>query len=365
MNADSSGCYSENQLLSYLNGSFIPGSPAALALQEHIDRCGECRELLAVAVRAGRSDSHDAATGGVGTTLTPSQTLLDRYRVERFIARGGMGEVYEARDLLLDEVVALKTLISTALDDDHASFRFRAEARLARRVTHRNVCRILEFGVHTPEGCGQVDATPFLTMEFLHGETLRSRIERVGALTPATVQPVFDQVLQGLSAIHDAGIVHRDLKSENVFLVSDAPRAERAVVMDFGLARALDGSVVSTWPRSRTLAGTLDTMAPEQIAGGAVKPAADLFAAGIILFELVTGVRPFRNVPPLKRLSQAAPRPSDVRPGIDPRWDDLLGRCLHLDAQQRYPSAEDLRLAVADVTAARSSRRPWLRRLFS
>jgi serine/threonine protein kinase len=175
---------------------------------------------------------------------------------------------------------------------------------------------------------------------------------------------IFDQVLQGLSAIHDAGIVHRDLKSENVFLVSDDPRGPRAVVMDFGLARALDGSVVSTWPRSRTLAGTLDTMAPEQIAGGIVKPAADLFAAGIILFELVTGRRPFQGVPPLKRLSLAAPCPSDLHPGIDPRWNDLLGRCLHLEAQQRYPSAEHLRLAVAEVTAVPFSRRPWLRRLF-
>jgi serine/threonine-protein kinase len=231
-------------------------------------------------------------------------------------------------------------------------------------VTHRNVCRILEFGVHRQERAGMIDATPFLTMEFLRGETLRARIDRVGAHEPAALQMIFDQVLRGLSAIHDAGIVHRDLKSENVFLVSDDPRGPRAVVMDFGLARALDGSVVSTWPRSRTLAGTLDTMAPEQIAGAPVKPAADLFAAGIILFELVTGRRPFQNVPPLKRLSMASPRPSAVAPGIDPRWDGLIDRCLHPDPQRRPQSAEHLHSEVAKLTGAGPAR-PWLQRLFS
>jgi serine/threonine protein kinase len=361
----SDGCLSENELLAYANRTPGGRTPATARVQEHLDGCDECRELLAVAIRARRSGPDDVTSGGEGTTLGPGQTLLDRYRVVKFIARGGMGEVYEARDLLLDEVVALKTLVSTALDDDGASFRFRAEARLARRVTHRNVCRILEFGVHRQDHDGLIEATPFLTMEFLRGETLRSRIERTGAATPEALQPIFDQVLQGLSAIHEAGIVHRDLKSENVFLVSDGARAERAVVMDFGLARALDGSVVSTWPRTRTLAGTLDTMAPEQIAGSTVKPAADLFAAGIILFELVTGTRPFQNVPPLKRLSATAPRPSLVRPGIDPRWDDILGRCLHLDPRRRHSSAEHLRTEVANLTGGRPTRRPWLRRLFT
>jgi serine/threonine protein kinase len=275
-----------------------------------------------------------------------------------------MGEVYEAFDLLLDERVALKTLASTVLDDDHAAFRFKGEVRLARRVTHPNVCRILEFGVHVRRGGPQEEESiPFLTMEFLSGETLAQRLGKRGSYTPEQALPLLRQVLAGLKAIHDAGIVHRDLKSENVFLVADPRGEERAVLMDFGLARAVDGSVPTTMPhRLGGLAGTIDCMAPEQIHGGVpVGPAADVFAVGVLIFELLSGGRPFVRVPPWQRLNEPAPRLTSAAPQAPRAWEALVRRCLEQKPIDRFQKLDDL---VAALPGQRLSGGPAARRMW-
>ncbi len=328
-----STCPSEDRLLAY-----VTHGRDADQLLGHLDGCDDCRQLMAAVVRgfAPAPPGAHAAAGAVDT-LSAGERLLDRYQIRRFIARGGMGEVYEAFDELLDERVALKTLACTALDDPRAALRFRAEARLARRVTHPNVCRILEYGVHA-----RPEPISFLTMEYLEGETLRARVARRGGLPEAEALPLARQVLAGLAAIHGAGIVHRDLKSENVFLVPDGRGGERAVLMDFGLARALDGSIVSTWPRTRALAGTLDCMAPEQIEGKPLGVAADVFACGVLLFELLTGRRPFVGLPPATRLRAVAPAPSTLAPALGTRWDAVIARCLALRPSERHADAAAL-----------------------
>jgi serine/threonine protein kinase len=357
-------CPSEEELLAHLAA---PGAQAdSEKLLKHFDVCAACRMAVAEATHLLASGPTLSGTAPLSTlgirTLAVGERVLGRYEIRRFIARGGMGEVYEAFDLLLDERVALKTLASTVLDDDHAAFRFKGEVRLARRVTHSHVCRILEFGVHTRRhALHEEESIPFLTMEFLSGETLAERLGRRSRYTPAEALPVLRQILAGLKAIHDAGIVHRDLKSENVFLVADPRGEERAVLMDFGLARAVDGSVPTTMPhRVAGLAGTIDCMAPEQIHGGIpVGPAADVFAVGVLIFELLTGQRPFVRVPPWQRLNDPSPRLQSVAPHLPRAWDALVRRCLERKPVDRYAHLDEL-VAALPAEETRPRRRLWL-----
>jgi serine/threonine protein kinase len=357
---DSAACPSEEDLLAHVSGS-SPSAHTQLLLA-HIDCCDACRILVAEATRAlSESQGQSAACYGGLLTLTPGEHVLDRYAIRRFIARGGMGEVYEAIDLLLDERVALKTLASSVLDDDRAALRFKGEARLARRVTHPNVCRILEFGVHVRRRPGDEDeSVPFLTMEFLCGETLAQRISRRGRFATEDAVPLLRQVLAGLAAIHGAGIIHRDLKTDNIFLVAESGAQERAVVMDFGLARALDGSVLTTWPHlAGGMTGTLDCMAPEQIEGTAVGPPADVYAFGVLLFELLTGQRPFVKAPPAHRLLHPAPLASSVLPDLPPAWDAVIARCLAHRPAHRFATLADLVASLPGASAGPGGK-AWL-----
>jgi serine/threonine protein kinase len=344
------GCPSEEELLMHLASAGAPVNSEKLLA--HFDECAACRLAMAEATRAMAAPTGQSGmqpTFGI-RTLSVGERVLGRYQVRRFIARGGMGEVYEAFDLLLDERVALKTLASTVLDDDRAAFRFKGEVRLARKVTHPNVCRILEFGVHGRRHLNEEESVPFLTMEFLSGETLAQRIARQGPYSPAAARPLLRQILAGLKAIHDAGIVHRDLKSENVFLVADPRGEERAVLMDFGLARAVDGSVPTTMPhRLAGLAGTIDCMAPEQIHGGIpVGPAADVFALGVLVYELLSGQRPFVRVPPWQRLNDPSPRLAAAAPHLPRAWDALVRRCLERKPEDRFQQLDGVLEALPE-----------------
>jgi serine/threonine protein kinase len=316
----------------------------------HLDGCGTCRLLVVEAARSLGSGGRGPRPDAEPAVLAAGDLLAERFQITRLIARGGMGEVYEALDQYLHEVVALKTLALTALDDEAALLRFKAEVRLARKVNHPNVCRILEYGVHARprRGHPSAESIPFLTMALLSGQTLTERLRQGGPLGARATVTVLRQVIDALGAIHGSGVVHRDLKTENVFLVP-VPGDERVVVMDFGLARALDGSVVSTWPAVGVLAGTLDTMAPEQIEGRRPGPAADVFAVGVLVFEVLTGRRPFIDVPPLERLQARPPRLSSIAPAVGPAWDGLVARCLEADPDRRWAGAPALAAALAEV----------------
>src|SRR5262245_2708575 len=212
---------------------------------------------------------------GPSASLLKDEIVADRYRVTRVIGRGGMGEVYEAEDLLLKERVALKTLRADLAGQESLAQRFHDEILLARKVTHPNVCRIYEVGIHS---AGARAPLLFFSMELLEGETLTTRI-RAGRLTRDEAFPLAVQLAAGLHAAHTAGIVHADFKSGNVVLVPARDGGVRAVITDFGLAR-LDPSRVSV-DEGRTLAeirlaGTVAYMSPEQLRGERITAASDI-----------------------------------------------------------------------------------------
>ena len=223
--------------MAYVQG--VDRTRAAADILAHLERCRSCHAMVADAAR-GHVDAEGARAGAaplVGT-VQPDERLCDRYRILRNIGRGGMGEVYEAVDEQLNESVALKTLTLAILDDDAAVARFKSEVQLARRVTHPNVCRVFEFSVHSRRrDNGNSEQIPFLTMELLRGQTLRTSLTRQRPMDPESARPLLEQMLAGLAAVHQVGIVHRDLKTDNVFLVEEAGPVPRAVLMDFGLAR--------------------------------------------------------------------------------------------------------------------------------
>jgi eukaryotic-like serine/threonine-protein kinase len=226
---DGSGgaCLDETTVLAFAMGKL---SPDRIALAElHLDRCGGCRVAFGEAVTYSRTGQDDQRPLGV-VTFGPGDELAGRYRIVRFIARGGMGEVYEAHDQVLGERIALKSVVASAGDDPRAIERLKAEAQLARKVTHPNVCRIFDLVAHE-DGF-------LLTMELLSGETLGARIRRAGRMAPDEVAQLLPQLTAALAAAHAAGVVHRDFKSDNVMLLPPSDgRPARVVVMDFGMAR--------------------------------------------------------------------------------------------------------------------------------
>jgi tetratricopeptide (TPR) repeat protein/TolB-like protein len=281
------------------------------------------------------------------STLRAGDLLCGRFRVVRFIARGGMGELYEAEDLELGEAVAVKTIRPEIAGDDRVNQRFRREVQLARKVTHPQICRIFDLFHHvlSPGASGGPRSVVFVTMELLTGETLAARLKRDGRMTPEQALPIVVQMAAALSAAHDAGIVHRDFKSNNVMLLGEpgADARPRVVVTDFGLAHKL-GNPEGTVTNSGELLGTPDYMAPEQIEGTAVTPATDVYALGIVMYEMVTGVRPFAADTPLasvmKRMSGPTPRrPRELVAGLPPGWDAAIMRCLSRQPRDRFADA--------------------------
>ncbi len=292
-------------------------------------------------------------------TFQPDELVAGRYRVIRFIARGGTGEVYEVEDFELRARVALKTLRPELADDDLLLARFRREINLSRKVTHRNICRVFDLGFH-PSPRGRVT---FLTMELLAGESLRHRIERGGAFQTAEALPIVEQMVDGLSAAHGYGVVHRDFKSDNVMLVpspDDGP--PRVVVTDFGLARSGKPSGLTT--STGGLKGTPAYMAPEQVSGGEVGPAADIYALGVVMYEMVTGVLPFDGGSAmevaLRRLTMRPQPPRRLVPDLDPRWERAILRCLEREPQRRFAVPGQVASALRDPAPRAGVSLPWL-----
>ncbi len=276
--------------------------------------------------------------------LSPGEVLARRFRIVRFLASGGMGEVYEAEDIELSERVALKTIRIGSNDSDAALERFRREVQLSRKVTHPSVCRVFDLAHDDTPG----RRVTFLTMQFLHGETLATRLRRVGRMSTDEALPLALELADALNAAHRAGIVHRDFKPGNVILVP-SETGDHAVVTDFGLA-ILSAAQDSTTRTSLTVAGavvgTLAYMAPEQLRGAEVTPAADIYALGVVLYEMVTGSRPFASEHPMleanRRLTENPPSPRRVNPGLPPAWERVILRCLERDPQHRFRSAADV-----------------------
>jgi eukaryotic-like serine/threonine-protein kinase len=290
------------------------------------------------------------------SAFAKSQILAGRFRVLRFVARGGMGEVYEAEDQELNERVALKTVRFEMAHDEKNVERFKREIQLARKVTHANVCRTYDVFRHVDlEGEQAGRETLVVSMEFLRGTTLSQQIKLDGRIRPEVALPIVVQMAAGLEAAHAAGVVHRDFKSANVILVPapNAPGGMRAVITDFGLAHGVAGNLASL-TGSLDVVGTPDYMAPEQLEGGDVSAATDTYALGIVIFEMLTGSVPFKGSnaisTALKRLTEPAPSPRSVVKDLDERWEQVVLRCFERDPARRFAATID----VAEALKGRS-----------
>ncbi len=299
--------------------------------------CGAPVEAIPLAATVTRIESVPAgpvlrSRPGVssGGRFLPGSMLGERYRIVGLIGRGGMGEVYRADDLKLGQVVALK-LLPQGLEQDAARLeRLLNEVRLALRVSHPNVCRAHDLG----EAAGQ----HYLSMEYVDGEDLASLLRRIGRLPRNKAVEVARQLCAGLAAAHDQGILHRDLKPANVMLDGRG----RVKITDFGLAglsAAVDGA--------ETRLGTPAYMAPEQLAGQSVTVQSDVYALGLVLYELFAGQPAFSGRTPQEisraRLETEPSSLSSHVEGIDPAVERAIARCLEPDPRRRPPSA----LAVA------------------
>jgi eukaryotic-like serine/threonine-protein kinase len=296
-------------------------------------------------------------------SFPPQTVLANRFRVLRFIARGGMGEVYEAEDLELHERVAIKCIRFDYAQHEHAVDRFRREIQLARRVTHPNVCRTYDVFRHTEKSGEEQDQEILIvSMELLEGRTLSEEIREKGKLSPEQSLPIISQMAAGLGAAHKAGIVHRDFKSANVLLISteQSDSGIRVVITDFGLARDIAGTTAR-------LTGTLDVvgtpafMAPEQLNGGEITPATDIYALGIVMYEMLTGDVPYSGdtaiAMALRRLSEPAPSPRASVPGLSPEWESTVLRCLERRPEDRFANTEEIIQTIRGEIAAQPRRR--------
>ena len=310
---------------------------------------GQVQSLLNAHEKQGPLDSAPTVSA-----LTVPEIIAGRFRIIRYIADGGMGTVYEAEDLRLNDHVALKTIRADIASNPKVVERFKREILLGKKVTHPNVCRIHDLGVDRTETGVEF---LFLTMQFLNGETLASRIKR-GPIPQTEALPLIEDMADALSAAHLAEVIHRDFKSGNVMLVNGAGRTS-AVVTDFGLARGThdDRSLHAG------LVGTVDYMAPEQIKGEEITPASDIYALGIVMYEMVTGQRPFTGdskVTIITKHIHDEPRPPrNLAPHLDPNWNEAILHCLRKNPCERFQSATEVKLTLSQNG---HSRRRWPRR---
>ena len=328
-------CLTESGAVRVLAGA-LRGSETE-AVRGHLDSCDLCGRLIGEAARE---------TGGEETgwrerirprVLLPGMVLAARYDIRRLLGIGAMGEVHEAEDRLLSEVVAVKTLNAKLAGNLEALARLKLEVATAHRVTHPNVCRIFDFG--EDKGDGTQGAVVFLTMEYLPGTTLSAHLRARGRLSVSEALPILIQLAEGLSAAHAAQVVHRDLKGENVMLVVSPAGRTRAVITDFGLAGSLLDDRSGELIRQHGFSGTRAYAAPERMAGGHATPASDVFSFGVLAYEMLSG-----------RLS-SAPTSIDLS-ALPARWQRFIAQAIHPDPRRRLPDGAALVLALGALGKA-------------
>jgi Protein kinase domain len=272
------------------------------------------------------SDSFD------GARFIPGTVLEDRYRIVAMAGRGGMGEVYRAEDLRLSQTVALKFLPDSIAQNGAALARFHREVRIARQVSHSSVCRVFDIG--------EADGLPFLTMEYVDGEDLATLLRRIGRLPSDKAIEIARQICAGLAAAHEHGVIHRDLKPANIMIDGRG----KARITDFGLA-----GVAGSFKTEESRAGTPAYMAPEQLAGKDASVQSDIYALGLVLYEVFTGKRAFEaaTLADLRRAQEhsSPTNPSLLVKDIDPLVERVILRCLGRDPAKRPASA--LQVAAA------------------
>jgi serine/threonine-protein kinase len=281
-----------------------------------------------------------------GGALARGEVFAGRYEILGTLGKGGMGVVYRARDRQLDEVVALKLLRPEALArDPNVLDRFKQEIKLARRITHRNVLRTHDFG--------DADGVPYISMEYLEGVTLKELVRHRGALPLGVGLSIAKQMCHGLGAAHEGGVVHRDVKPQNMLIL---PESGELKIMDFGIARV---SAVEPAGPELTTAGTVmgppDYMPPEQAQGRPADFRSDLYALAVVLFEAFAGSPPFRGETPMAvvmaHVQQPPPRPRSLNPRIPPDLEAAILKGLEKDPGRRWQSTEEVLEALSAVSS--------------
>jgi serine/threonine-protein kinase len=273
--------------------------------------------------------------------LVPGELFAGRYQVIEDLGQGGMGRVYKVYDTEVREKLALKLLNPDIASDERTIERFRTELRLARTISHRNICRMHDLG--------RDGSTYFITMEYVPGEDLKSLIHRIGALPVGKAVSIARQVCEGLEEAHRVGVVHRDLKPQNIMI----DREGNARIMDFGIARSVKGKGITG---AHVLIGTPEYMSPEQVDGREAGPRSDLYSLGIVLFEMLTGRRPFEGETTLsiavKQKSDAPPDPRTLNPQIPEALARLVLQCLEKAPEKRPAGAAGLSAGLAGIESA-------------
>jgi serine/threonine protein kinase len=266
-----------------------------------------------------------------------------RYEIQSVLGEGGMGIVYKAYDRELDDLVAIKTRRSEGLSENPSMLdRFKQEIRLARRITHPNVLRTYDLG--------QSNGSTFLSMEFVEGLTLKRLVETAPVLPTPVGLRIAKQICAGLAAAHEVGVIHRDVKSQNIIIEPTGALK----IMDFGTAR-LTGDRGGTG----TVIGTPDYMSPEAVRGLPLDCRSDIYSTGVVLYEVFTGSLPFEGDSPLavvmKHVNDAAPLPQSKNPWIEPGIAAILMKCVQKDPGARFQSMNELSEALAKVTARQAA----------
>lgn len=324
-------------------------------------RCKKCTTMLpALAIEpdvtapilnksttSGSSAVTQAVTSAVSTSTLRrfelGSVIGNRYEILQLLGEGGMGAVYKVRDREVNRLVALKMIRTDLASHPEILARFTQELVLARQVTHRNVIRLFDLG--------EADGVKFITMDFIKGCDLKSLLMEKGKLPPDEVVKIIAQVCRALDAAHTEGVVHRDLKPQNIMLDANA----RVTVMDFGIARSAE---MPGMTQTGALIGTPEYMSPEQARGQTAGVPSDLFTVGIIFYELLTGVTPYKSETAmaslLKRTHERARAPITLDPSIPPGISDVVMKCLEINLDKRYSSAVQILadLGVAGETAA-------------
>jgi len=285
------------------------------------------------------------ALPATGDALSRGQVFADRYEILGALGKGGMGVVYRARDRQLDEVVALKLLRPEALASDPTLLeRFKQEIKLARRITHRNVLRTHDFG--------ETAGVPYISMEYLEGVTLKDLVRSRGALPLGVGLSVAKQMCHGLGAAHDGGVVHRDIKPQNMLIL---PETAELKIMDFGISRVSSVEPgASGLTTAGTVMGTPDYMPPEQAQGRPADFRSDLYSLAVVFFEIFTGKLPFKGETPMAvvmaHIQQPPPRPRSLNAKLPPELEAIILKGLEKDPAKRWPRADEVLEALSAVS---------------
>lgn len=302
---------------------------------ENTKFCGECGTPLtefepdSLPTRTIETSDKDLTTGSL---------FASRYQVIEELGKGGMGRVYKALDTEVNEKIAIKLIKPEIAKDKKTIERFRNELRLARKIRHKNVCQMFDLS--------KEQGRYYITMEYIRGDDLKSLIKRMGRFSPAQAINTSKQVCDGLAEAHKLGVIHRDLKPQNIMIDQNGS----ARIMDFGIARSLEGKGLTGMG---VMIGTPEYMSPEQVEGKDTDQRSDIYSLGVILFEMVTGRTPFQGDTPftvgIKHKSEKPPNPRELNTQVSEDLSQVILKCLEKEKDNRYQSAGELRNDLENI----------------